>query len=179
MILTGLATLGRDAEVRYLPDGKAVANLALASNWGKKGTDGNRATQWVDASLWGERAEKLAQYLLKGTKVVVVLEEPHIEAYQKDGKDVPKLVARVSSIEFAGSPAQSGQPAQQPRPSVPPRQAAPAARPSTSGFDDTDDDIPFLINMNTVRDTMGTSPSLSRAKYGKTLHLLRCNQTDC
>lgn len=145
MILTGLATLGRDAEVRYLPDGKAVANLALATNWGKKGAEGHRATQWVDASLWGERAEKLAQYLLKGTKVVVVLEEPHIETYQKEGQNVPKLVARVSSIEFAGSPAQSGQQAQ-PRQAAPAPQRQPAQqqRPASSGFDDMDDDgIPF------------------------------------
>ena len=141
MILTGLAVIGRDAEVRFLPDGKAVANLALATNYGKKDGEGHRPTQWVDASLWGDRAEKLAQYLLKGTKVVVVLEEPHIETYEKGGKTVPKLVARVSSIEFAGSPAQSGQ--------TPPRQApAPAqrpapARPASNGFDDMDDDIPF------------------------------------
>lgn len=139
MILTGLATLGRDAEVRFLPDGKAVANLALATNYGKKDGEGHRPTQWIDASLWGERAEKLAPYLLKGTKVVVVLEEPHIETYEKDGRTVPKLVARVSSIEFAGSPAQTGQPAQQ-RPAPAP---APAARPAPSaGFDD-DDDVPF------------------------------------
>lgn len=143
MIMTGLARLGRDAEVRYLPDGKAVANLALAFNHGKKDGQGNRPTQWVDASIWGDRAEKLVDYLKKGTALVVVLEEPHIETYQKDGQNVPKLVARVSSLEFAGSPAQSGQPAQQ-RQDPPPQRQAPAARPSTSGFDDMDDDsIPF------------------------------------
>lgn len=144
MILTGLAHLGRDAELRYLPDGTAVANLALAFNHGKKQADGNRPTQWVDGSLWGERAVKLVEYLKKGTAFSVVLEDPHIETYQKDGRDVPKMVARVTTLEFAGSPAQSGQQAQ-PRQAAPAQQRQPAQqqRPATSGFDEMDDDIPF------------------------------------
>lgn len=134
MILTGLAKLGRDAEVRRLPDGTALANLALAVNYGKKDANGKRPTQWIDATLWGDRAEKLAPYLLKGSSLVVVLDDPHIETYQKDGVAVPKLVARVSSVEFAGSPAKPAQAqAPTPQPSAPAR-----------GFDDMDDDsLPF------------------------------------
>jgi single-strand DNA-binding protein len=79
MILTALARLGRDAEVRHTPKGEAVANLALAINYGRKGSDGNRPTQWVEASLWGARAESLAPHLMKGKLLYVVIEEPHIE----------------------------------------------------------------------------------------------------
>lgn len=152
MIITGYARLGKDAEVRFTPDGTAVANLALVYNYGKKGDDGNRPSQWIDASLWGQRAESLEQYLLKGQGLDVVIEEVHIETYHKrDGTSGSKLVGRIMAIEFAGGPpqqaAQPGQQrqAQQQRPapawSVPLRRQAPA--PSAGGFDDMDDDIPF------------------------------------
>ena len=139
MILTGLARIGRDVEVHYTPGGNAVANMSLAFNYGKK-DGGTRPSQWIEASLWGKRAELLAQYLLKGTQVDVVLDEPHIEEYEgKNGKG-SKLVARVLGIEFAGSRRDSE--------SEPSQRSEPAAQPSprgggASGFDDMDDDIPF------------------------------------
>ena len=105
MILTGLARLGRDAEVRYLPDGTAVANLSLAYNYGKKDGEGKRPTQWIAATLWGERAEKLAQYLLKGGLINVVLDDVHVETYEKrdQGGTGVALKGRVSALEFASS----------------------------------------------------------------------------
>ena len=73
MRANGLARIGKDAEVRYSPNGDAIANLSLAFTYGKKGTDGKRPTQWVDATLWGKRAESLAPYLKKGGQIVVYL----------------------------------------------------------------------------------------------------------
>lgn len=69
------------------------------------------------------------------------------------------------------------QPAPRPAPSAP-AQRPTAAKPAASGFDDMDDDIPFLFNMNTVSDTMGTSKALLRCKYGKGLHILQVNRPD-
>src|SRR5690606_40935879 len=105
-------------------------SLSLAFTYGKKGTDGKRPTQWVDGSLWGQRAEALQPYLLKGTRVYVVLDEAHEESYQtRDGRSGSKIVGRVSVIEFASKPAQ---------------QAAPqsAQRPATT-LADMESDIPF------------------------------------
>lgn len=97
----GLARLGNDAVVR-MAGTDSVCNLSLAFSYGKKGEDGNRPTQWVDASLWGARADSMAQYLLKGTRLVVTLDDLHIETFPKlEGQGI-KLVARVSNIEFAG-----------------------------------------------------------------------------
>ncbi len=141
----GLARLGRDAEMRYTPAGDAVCNLSLAVNYGKKGDDGNRPTQWIDASLWGKAAEALCQYLVKGSVHCFELSDLHIETYNKaDGSSGTKLAARVDSVELG--PRVGGQDAG----SAPPRQAAaPAARPAASkpkpapNFSDMDDDIPF------------------------------------
>lgn len=148
MHMIGLARLGRDMEVRFTPDGTPVGNLALAFNYGRKGQDGNRPTQWIEAALWGERAEKLAEYLTKGAQISVVLGEPHIETYDKsNGGQGFKLVAKVIELQFAGGQQrEEGQQRQARAPAPAPRQA-PAPRPAparqSSGFDDMDDDIPF------------------------------------
>ena len=148
--ITGSFRLGRDAELRKIPSGESVINLALAFNWGQKGQDGNRPSQWIDAALWGKRAEALAPYLLKGAQIYAVLSDPHIETYQGKNGEGHKLAARVLEVELVG-PKPQGQPAPQaqqrnayadqrgaPQPA---RQQRPA--PASSGFDDMDSDIPF------------------------------------
>lgn len=143
--LFGLARLGRDAEVRFTQAGKPVATLALAFDYGRK-ENGKRPSQWVDAALWGERAETLAPYLLKGQQLSVTVDDVHIETFQKnDGTQGHKLTGRVSNIEFAGSaPQQNGQ-SQQPAQSAPRQQAQqPATRQQPApDYDSFDDDIPF------------------------------------
>ena len=137
MKANGLARIGKDAEVRYTPGGAAVANVSLAFTYGKKGDDGKRPTQWVDASLWGQRVESLAPYLTKGKQIVAYLEDVHIQTYTKgDGTQASKIAARIADLEFVtGGEQAESQPKPQPKP-----QAAPA---QDSGFDDMDGDIPF------------------------------------
>ena len=158
MQLIGLTRLGRDAELRYLADNTAVSNLSLAFNYGRKGEDGNKPTQWVEASLWGKQAEALVQYLQKGKQLCVTIDEPHIESFTKaDGSVGTKLTGRISALEFAASPQQGQQGGAEPRQQAP-RQQPPRQQPaqqraaqpqrqhaqnSGSGFDDMDDDIPF------------------------------------
>jgi single-strand DNA-binding protein len=141
MKANGLARLGKDSEIRYLPNGDAVASLALAFSYGKKDESGKRPTQWVDAALWGNRAESLNQYLTKGTQVVAYLEDVRIETYEGKNGTGSKLVARVADLELVAgnaAPQQAAAPRQAPRPAT-----AHATKPSTgSGFDDMDSDIP-------------------------------------
>lgn len=147
MQLIGLARLGRDAEIRTTQSGEKVASLSLAFNWGMKGQDGNRPTQWVDGSLWGKRAEALIDYLVKGQQVVVTIDDPHIEEYQGRNGPGVKLAGRVSQIELAGSRQDSQQ---QPQQQQQQRAAAPAARPAPApaqrpapAMEPPEDDIPF------------------------------------
>lgn len=135
MILTGLCRLGRDAELRYMPDGTAVLSLALAYNYGKKDAQGNRATQWVDASLFGDRATTLQPYLTKGQQINVYIDDIHIEQFQRrDNTLGTTLRGRISSLEFASS-AEGNKSARQST-SAPPPTAA-----QQPEFDDSD--IPF------------------------------------
>jgi single-strand DNA-binding protein len=99
----GLARIGQDAQLRETQNGDSVLNLSLAFAYGRKDNDGKRPTQWVEASLWGKRAEALEQYLVRGQLVFVALDEVHIETFQKkDGGEGTKLVGRVADIELAG-----------------------------------------------------------------------------
>ena len=152
MILTALARLGRDAELRFTPKGDAVCELALAVNYGRKGDDGNRPTQWISASLWGQRAEALAPHLSKGKLLYVVIEEPHIETYEGKNGAGSKMVGRVVSLEFAGGgQQQEGQPRQQApqQRQQPAQQQAPRpqqSQPAGGAWSGMDDDIPFNLH---------------------------------
>ncbi len=141
MILTGLARLGDDAELRFTQGGDAVAELPLAFNYGQKDSSGKKPTQWIRASIWGKRAEALAPYLKKGVAVSVVIVDPHVETFEKKDKTTGfKFVGKVSEIEFAGG----GE--RRPEGSAPASKPA-SAKPQQSGgsgsFDDFEDDIPF------------------------------------
>ena len=131
MKANGLARIGKDAEVRFTPGGTPVANVSLAFTYGKKGDDGKRPTQWVDASLWGQRAESLAPYIKKGGQIVAYLEDVSIQTFTKgDGTQATKMVARLVDLEFVSGGEQASS---QPKP-----KAAPAQQ-QGSGFEDFDD----------------------------------------
>lgn len=134
----GIARIGKDVELRYTPNGDAVANLALAFTYGKKGQDGNRPTQWVDASLWGKRAESLAPYLTKGSQIFVQLSDVHLQTYESKTGQGSKLVAKIDDVELisaknsATRPVQNEMPQFKPQPALPPTELA-----------DIQDEIPF------------------------------------
>ena len=147
VIMKGPMLLGRDAEVRHTASGDAVATLSFAYNYGKKGQDGKKPTQWVDCALWGERGTKMQEWLLKGTTWDVTLEDVRLEEFKKrDGSPGFKISARVDNIDFIPGCQYANAPAQRnedPVPAArPPARQAPPPR-SASGFDDMDDDIPF------------------------------------
>lgn len=132
--------LGRDVELRYTPDNTAVAELALACNYGRKGQDGKQPTQWLKATIWGKQAEALAPHLTKGKGLCVVVSGLHVREFTKqDGTPSWALEGRVDSIDFTGAGPREGAAA------APPPPPKPVARQpqEPTGFDDMDDDIPF------------------------------------
>lgn len=139
MIMSGLARIGRDAELKYTSSNMAVCNVALAFN---VGYGDRKTTTWVEAAIWGKQAEGLVDHLLKGTAIVVHLKDLKIEEYDKrDGGRGAKLTATMIDMEFAGGKHDGGQ---APAPQQPPRQAQPTRQtPPAQNFEDFDDDIPF------------------------------------
>ena len=66
-----IGNLGADPELKYTPNGAAVANLSLATIDTWKDNDGNKQerTEWHRVIIWKKLAEITAEYLKKGSKV--------------------------------------------------------------------------------------------------------------
>ena len=153
VILVG--NLGRDPEMRYLPSGEAVANLAIATTDKYKDKTGQmvEATEWHRVSFFGRTAEVCGQYLKKGSQVYVegsirtrkYTDKEGIEKYATEirGDRMQMLGSKGGGGGMAdmddGSFIQSAPQRSQPRSNAP----AAAQRPASSGFDDMDADIPF------------------------------------
>ena len=135
MILSGLARLGRDAEIKYTTSGQAVCSLALAFN---VGYGDKKTTTWIESALWGKQAEATAQYLLKGTQLAINIKDLRLDLYQKnDGTQGAKLTATVVDFEFAGGKSDAAQAPVSSRPKPPP------PPPVKNQYEDFADDIPF------------------------------------
>lgn len=67
-----IGNLGQDPEVRYMPNGSAVANFSVATSesWKDKQTGENRdRTEWHRVTVFGKLAEIVGEYTRKGTRV--------------------------------------------------------------------------------------------------------------
>lgn len=126
-----MGNLGRDAEVRFASNGDPVANFALAV---AVGTKAEPETMWVRCSLYGKRAESLAQYLTKGSKVVVTGRIKLREWQDKEGNLRTELTLNVADVWFAGGRSQDDSARERPA-------AKPA--PERMGGAPFDDEIPF------------------------------------
>lgn len=125
-VITVAGTLGKDAEVKYLPNGDAIANFSVADSQGR-----DKPTIWWNCGLYGKRAESLSQYLTKGQAVTVTGSVSEREWTDKEGNKRKSMDVRVSDVALQGG-RRDAEPQQE-------RRQAPA--PQQSSIDD--DDIPF------------------------------------
>lgn len=100
-----IGNLTRDPELKYIPSGKAVCTLRLASTERYKTTSGEARedTLFVDAVVWGRQAENCSTYLKKGRPVFV---EGRLRIREYDARDgskrkVTEVVA--NRVQFLGS----------------------------------------------------------------------------
>lgn len=136
-----VGNLGNDPEIKYTPDGKAVANITVATSesWKDKNTGEKvEKTEWHRISAFGRLAEIMGEYLKKGSKVYI---EGRIETrkYQKEGADHYSTSIIASTMQMLDSRGSSSD-AQQ---SQAPQQSAPQTQGNNAPPMDFDDDIPF------------------------------------
>lgn len=101
-VTLGVGIVGRDMEVITTKNGKYIGKFSLAVT---NGYGENRTTTWVNCIIPGERANKLAQHIVKGTKLVVM---GRLDVRQYDKQDGTKGVSVniiVNDLEFAGGKA--------------------------------------------------------------------------
>ncbi|WP_272659232.1 single-stranded DNA-binding protein [Providencia sp. PROV113] len=140
--ITASGNLGKDCEQRWTPNGKAVASFSLPV---KQGYGEHEKVSWVICKMFGTKAEKLPEYLTKGTKVTVTGEFVMEEWTSQNGEKKSAPVIIINQLDFGGSGNQAGsqraqQPTQQPQQSQQQQQTAPQNIEPPLDFDD---DIPF------------------------------------
>jgi single-strand DNA-binding protein len=144
----GIGNLGRDPEVRYVPNGDAVANLSIGCSEKYKDKAGQMVehTEWVKVSFFGRTAEVCGQFLKKGSQVYVEGSIRTRKYTDKEGVEKFATEIRGDRMQMLGSKGEGthGTPTPEQQRN---RQAAKDLNKPTggsSGFDDMDDDsIPF------------------------------------
>jgi single-strand DNA-binding protein len=146
-----LGNLGKDPEVKYMPNGNAVANITLATSetWNDKNSgEKKEKTEWHRVVFFGKLAEIVGQYLKKGSKIYV---EGKLQTRKWQGQDGQDKYTTEVVVDGMGGTMQmldsrGGEggfaPAQQASQQSAPAQQKPQAAPAMvdDGFDD---DIPF------------------------------------
>ncbi len=97
--------LGQDPEMRYTPQGMAVASFSVATDrrWTDQSGQRQERTTWFRVSVWGKQAEACNQYLAKGRTVLVEGEINEPRVYQRrDGEWAASLDVRASNVRFLG-----------------------------------------------------------------------------
>lgn len=95
--------LGRDAELRSTQSGTSVLSFCIAVNERRKGQDGDwhDYANWIDCAIFGKRAEGLAPYLTKGTKLAVQGRlRWHSWQDRETGANRSKVDVIASEVEF-------------------------------------------------------------------------------
>jgi single-strand DNA-binding protein len=140
MKLIGIARVGNDPKIRQTKQGKDCLDLSLAFDYGMKD---EKKTQWVSATLWGERCKAAEQYIAKGDQVFLTLGDVHIDTFTgRDGEARTSLKATVQDFQFIGGKKKDdpeNSPAAKARREYASNNAAVQAPPSNQ----MDDDIPW------------------------------------
>lgn len=141
VILVG--NLGRDPEVRYTPNGMAVANVTIATTevWKDKQSGENQErTEWHRIALYSRLAEIAGEYLRKGSKIYI---EGRLQTRKwqdkNTGQDRYTTEIIADSLQMLDSKGGGGSHAE----SATSSKATSADAPQVEPMDNFDDDIPF------------------------------------
>jgi single-strand DNA-binding protein len=161
VILVG--NLGKDPEVRYMPNGEAVTNITLATtdSWKDKSSgDKRETTEWHRVVFFRKLAEIAGQYLKKGSQVYIEGSLKTRKWQDKDGQDrytteiVASEMKMLGSRQGAGDSSADDYPRERPayapgvasRPQASMEGGSPAGSAGGSGGSGNsfmDDDVPF------------------------------------
>ena len=146
-----IGNLGKDPDIRYMPNGEAVANITLATSetWKDKTGAKQEKTEWHRVTFYRKLAEIVGEYLKKGSSVYV---EGRLETRKwtdKTGTDryTTEIIANEMRMLGSKSGGSSFEGENKNNKAAPPKDSATsnnnAASTPNSGFGDMDDDIPF------------------------------------
>lgn len=109
-----VGNMTRDAELRRIADGTAVADFSLAINesYTKKNGEKVENTEFLDFVVWGRAAEALVQYTNKGSQLLVEAKAVTEKWDDKNsGEKRSKVRFKVENFRFLGGNKGGGKPA--------------------------------------------------------------------
>jgi single-strand DNA-binding protein len=145
-----IGRLGRDPEIKYTPDGKAVANLSIAcgQKWKDKNTgEKQEKTEWVKLVAFGKLAEIIGQYCKKGGQIYAAGRLQTRKWQDKDGHDRYTTEVVLDTMQLLGSKRDSQEDDAGHSSAAPADTTKPTTRPASTAASaqsgDFDDDIQF------------------------------------
>lgn len=99
-----MGNLTRDPELRQTPNGQNVVSFSLALNRSYKDSSGEwqEVTDYVDCVAWAALAERVAQYLSKGRRAMVV-GRLQSRSWEQDGQKRSKVEVLANDVTFLDS----------------------------------------------------------------------------
>lgn len=124
-----IGRLGRDPEVRYMPNGEAVCNFSVATSESWKDSNGQKQerSEWHNVTMYRKLAEIAGKYLTKGSQVYLEGKIQSRKYTDKNGVERTAYEIIANEMKMLGGNAQT------PAPKPQPAQAQ----------DDISDDVPF------------------------------------
>lgn len=102
--VTLMGNLTRDPELRQTPNGQSVCSFSLALNraYKDKSDEWVEATDYIDVVAWAGLGERVAQYLSKGRRCLVV-GRLQSSSWEQDGKKRSKVEVLANDVTFLDS----------------------------------------------------------------------------
>ena len=148
-----MGNLGRDPEVRFMPNGDAVCNFSIATtdSWKDKAGERQEKTEWHNIVMYRRLAEIAGEYLKKGRPVYLEGRLQTRKWQTKEGQDRYTTEIIADSMQMLGgrdgAPTQDSQPSSQPEAKdefdQTPSRNNQSESSASSSFDEFEDDIPF------------------------------------
>lgn len=148
-----MGNLGRDPEVRFMPNGDAVCNFSIATtdSWKDKAGERQEKTEWHNIVMYRRLAEIAGEYLKKGRPVYLEGRLQTRKWQTKEGQDRYTTEVIADSMQMLGgrdgAPTQDSQPSSQPEAKdefdQTPTRNNQSGSSNSSSFDEFEDDIPF------------------------------------
>lgn len=148
----------KDGELRTIQSGESVLQFSVADNMIGK----DKGAIFWNCSFWGKRGVAVADFIRKGQPVTVngsISERSYVD---KDGQQRKSMDVHVNDIALQGGKPQGSQEPSAPR-QEPVRTAPKPAAPS--GFEDMDDDVPFITASTFFDDTTSKQRKMTKYDY--------------
>jgi single-strand DNA-binding protein len=153
-----MGNLGKDPEVRFMPNGDAVCNFSIATtdNWKDKNGEKHERTEWHNIVMYRKLAEIAGEYLKKGRPVFIEGRLQTRKWQTKEGQDrytteiIAESMQMLGGRDNGGGSSGSTSNAQNQSQlqghdefNQAPQRTSGAQQAATTNFDDIEDDIPF------------------------------------